>query len=82
MEAIAHRSPVIATYQNNLRKDMLKHSPFKKLIWIEKDPKNIVTKTEMLLKEKGHAKQQKAFQWIKKQTWENVANSYIRVWEK
>lgn len=72
LEAIAMDKPVYAIYDNPLKKDYLMMTPFAKHIRIGKRfDKYITYKYPKELKE-----------WIKKQTWEKMAQDYIKLWNK
>lgn len=72
LEAIAMDKPVYAIYDNPLKKDYLMMTPFAKYIRIGK-------KFDKYLKYK-YPKELK--EWIKKQTWEKMAQDYIKLWNK
>jgi len=84
LEAMAHKRLVFAHFDNPVKEDYLKMSPFSKLIIIEKDPKRLAQKVEYYLKYPQKEKDliQKAFTYAKKQSWENLTSAYLSLWQK
>lgn len=82
LESFAYKKKVVATYENGLKKDYLKMTPFAKYMLIENNPKIIVER--MIYDTKHPLRKEKmieaAFAFVKKQTWDGVANAYLRLW--
>lgn len=69
LEALIAKKPVFAVYENELKKDYLKITPFYKYISINKidvDKKYSI----------------EGYNWAKKQTWGKVTDLYIKLWQK
>lgn len=73
LEGLIHKKPVFAVYENSLKEDYLKMAPFSKYISILKSPKDISL-------EKKYS--QEGYKWAKKQTWGNVTDIYLKLWQK
>jgi spore maturation protein CgeB len=70
-------------FQNKLKEDYLKMSPFAKWIIIENSPEKIIEKIHYFMK---HQKEKKeildiAYSWVKMQTWEKVISIYLQLWK-
>lgn len=73
LEALAAGVPVVAHYNNEIKKDYLKMAPFAKYINIFNDPNEAnLTKTDI----KGGQT------WAKKQTWSKMADLYEKLWTR
>lgn len=78
---IAHRL-VFAVYDNPIKEDYLKLSPFADLIIICRGSNDLSSKITYYLSNptKEHEIVEKAYEWAKKQTWEKVVDDYKRLW--
>lgn len=74
-ETLANSVPVIAQYNNQIKKDYLALSPFNKWITITDNPDKIA---EAVSKIKPLSSQ--ASTWARQQTWERMAQVYIDLW--
>lgn len=82
LEAMAQQKLIFAVYDNPIKEDYLKLAPFAKYIIITNSPEELAQKVLYYLK---HRKQEqmlvaKAYEWVKKQTWENLTNQYLKLW--
>jgi len=84
LEAMACRRLVFAVYDNPLKEDYLKMTPFSRWIIIERNPKGLVEKVKYYLEHPEEERKivDKAYNWAKKQTWEEVTELYLRLWQK
>jgi len=73
LESLIHKKPVYSVYENSLKEDYLKMSPFSKYI-------NIINNSGEISLDKKYS--QKGYEWAKKQTWEKVTDIYIKLWQK
>ena len=82
LEALANKRLVFALYDNPVKEDYLKMAPFAKFIIIEKTPEKIKEKVEYLLNnpEEENKFKNNGFNWVKKQTWENITDTYLKLW--
>lgn len=83
LEALATKKLVFSVYSNDLKKDYLYMSPFKKYIVIEDNPKDLAGRVIYYLnntKEKDELVN-KGFLWAKNQTWEKLTNKYYNLWQ-
>ncbi|HEX8931622.1 MAG TPA: glycosyltransferase family 4 protein, partial [Patescibacteria group bacterium] len=83
LEAFAAKRLVFAVYDNPVKEDYLKMSPLAKLMIIENNTKNLAEKIEMFLNNPEKEKQlvDKAYEWVKKQSWEELVKLYLRLWK-
>ncbi len=79
LESLANKKPVIAVYDNDLKKDYLLISPFKKYIYIENSVSKI---TEMLTSKVFNTKKiEEGYSWVQNQTWESIVDTYLNLWK-
>lgn len=84
LEAMMKRKLVVAHFDNPIKKDYLLMSPFRNYIVTANDNKDIAKK---ILFFSSHRKAEenkieKAYEWARKQTWENVCKTYLKLWKK
>jgi glycosyltransferase involved in cell wall biosynthesis len=84
LEAFAAKRLVIATYDNPVKEDYLRMAPYAPFIIIEKEPENIAKRIEELLVNPKQEEKMinQAYKWVQKQTWEEMAKVYLKLWEK
>jgi len=73
LEALAAGVPVIAHYNNAIKKDYLQTAPFAKYIQIFKNPK----RAKFNFKFVGEGQR-----WAKTQTWDKIADMYEKLWQR
>jgi len=83
LEAFANKKLVFATYDNPVKKDYLYMTPYKDWIVIAKNSKELAEKIIYYRENKieSEIKIKQAYEWVKNQTWNNMANLYINLWE-
>lgn len=74
LEAFSAKVKVIAQYNNQIKKDYLELSPFNKWLDIVSSGNEIA---EAVLENKSS---NKAKNWVDKQTWTKMANTYLKLW--
>ena len=83
LEALAAKRLVFAVYNNPLKEDYLILSPFSKFITVCNSTSELVSKIIFYLD--NIKKQEKitedAYKWVKNQTWEEVVNTYLKLWK-
>lgn len=82
LEALSYGKPVFSVYQNELKKDYLRMTPFAKWIEVDSNPKKIAEKIELLVSGKVKSNAEDAKVWLEKNTWEDVTNIYEKLWQK
>jgi len=84
LEALAAKRLVFAVYDNPLKEDYLRMSPFVKSINIVSSDQELAEKVLHFLKNPREVEMiaNEAFEWVKKHTWEEMANTYLRLWKK
>ena len=83
LEAMAAKKMVFSVYDNPLKEDYLKMSPFAQWIVIESSPEGLADKIIYFLKyqEKKKIITNSAYNWVKTQTWEKVVDKYLSLWK-
>ncbi|MBI4097669.1 MAG: glycosyltransferase family 4 protein [Candidatus Levybacteria bacterium] len=84
LEALANRRLVFALYDNPVKEDYLRMSPFARFIVIAQTSEKLARKVTFFLN--NPIQQEKfvnaGFSWVKDQTWENVLQIYLSLWRK
>lgn len=83
LEAMAAKRLVFAVYDNPLKEDYLRMTPFSKFITIFSSSLELVTKISFYL-DNPRKKERlviKAYEWAEKNTWDKVANVYLKLWK-
>ena len=83
LEALAQKKLVFAVYDNPVKEDYLKMTPFSHFIIIEKTPEKLAEKVLFFLKNPAEEKEKTdaGFNWVKTQTWENLVGIYEKLWD-
>ncbi len=83
LEAFANKKFVFATYNNQIKKDYLTLTPFSSWISITPDAKILADSIEDILKNTKTRKVSinDAFQWVTKQSWKNLTEKYLALWD-
>jgi glycosyltransferase involved in cell wall biosynthesis len=83
MEAMEAKRLVFAVYENPLKEDYLRMAPFAKYIVIFNSPSELVSKITYYLDNVKAADRmvKNAYSWVKKYTWQRVANIYLDLWK-
>ncbi|OGH06023.1 MAG: hypothetical protein A2W22_03815 [Candidatus Levybacteria bacterium RBG_16_35_11] len=77
LETLVLKKPVFAVYNNKIKKDYLKMTPFKDFIFIEKNAEEIA---HDLLKGISKEKIEDGYKWAIKQTWDKMVENYLSLW--
>ncbi|HSW47875.1 MAG TPA: glycosyltransferase family 4 protein [Candidatus Saccharimonadales bacterium] len=82
LEALIAKKIIIATYENKLKEDYLKLSPFLKYIYICGSSEECVKVIESIKNTpwKSEAMLSEGYNWASQQTWDKVADIYLRLW--
>jgi glycosyltransferase involved in cell wall biosynthesis len=82
LESLAAKKSVFAVYNNKIKKDYLKMTPFEKLISISPDSQSLRDEIIDYLRNKKLTDKQRetAFNLAKKYSWVNLANLYLKLW--
>lgn len=83
LEAMVARKLVFALYDNPIKRDYLQLAPFSKSCIITDSPQELARLVLYYLANPKIAekKVEKAFNWVKTQTWENMTITYLKLWE-
>lgn len=83
LEAMSAKRLVFAVYDNPLKEDYLRLAPFSKYITISNSSSELVSKIFFYFdnpKEKEKIVES-AYKWVEKHTWEEVTNTYLKLWK-
>lgn len=88
--ALNLKKPVFSVFDNPLKEDYLKMTPFAKWIYITGSPKILIKKIKTVMRgnrfrEKNEnlaldRKIASSYNWVKDQTWDNIAREYVDLW--
>lgn len=82
LESFVQRKTVFAVYNNSIKEDYLKLTPFVKWIAVGKSGMDIADNFQYIFnKTERRAKMiNGAYRWAKDKTWENLAGVYLQLW--
>jgi glycosyltransferase involved in cell wall biosynthesis len=81
LEALAFRLPIIAHYNNAIKKDYLEMTPFSKFIKIAGSKEEIAKGLEEILG-RSNKENTDGYEWVKNNTWEEMVSLYLELWNK
>lgn len=84
LEAMLAKKLIFAVYDNPIKEDYLRMTPFAKWIIIKDDPKELAQKIEYYLKNQKEKdkKINDAYEWVLGQTWNKMSDMYLQLWQK
>ncbi len=84
LEAMYAGRLVFAAYDNPLKRDTLRMSPFSRYAVVMNNPQELVQKIDCFLKNTRKEKEViiGAYKWAQRQTWDKVTNIYLRLWKQ
>jgi glycosyltransferase involved in cell wall biosynthesis len=82
LQALSFSKLVMSVYGNPLKEDYLRMAPFSKGVEILSDPKDIINIIDRYQTDKANFanKVKIGHEWAYQQTWENLANIYLQLW--
>jgi len=82
IEATQAKKLIFATYSTKIKKDYLTAMPISKSIIIKKTPKELADNLLYFLNHHREAQKliNQSYSWAHKQTWEKIAQSYLKLW--
>jgi glycosyltransferase involved in cell wall biosynthesis len=82
LEAMMSKKYVLAVYNNKIKEDYLRMTPFSDYISISSNANEIYQELKrcLLNEEQKNAKIDKAYDWVKDKTWDNMVNVYLKLW--
>ena len=83
LESFVFKKFVFCIYNNEIKKDCFRMSPFEKFIVLQKDPKSLAEEVLKYIKNPSlyNEKITKAYKWAVSQTWENLVTQYLKLWK-
>ncbi len=84
LEALSCKRLVFALYDNPVKKDYLEMTPFINFIITADSSEKLVRKIRYFQKNPKQANKfiNAGYKWVKDQTWENVTDTYLKLWRK
>ena len=84
LEAMAAKKLVFAMYDNPIKEDYLRMTPFASSIIITDSPEDLADKINFYLKNSEEEQKaiKKSYSWVKDKSWEEVVNIYQKLWSK
>lgn len=84
MEAFSYKCLVASVYDTKAREAILKLTPFSDWMIVENSDSRLAKKIRYFLGRPKQRKEkvEKVYNWVKKQTWEMLADQYIRLYKK
>ncbi len=80
IESMSLRRPIFAVYNNPLKKDYLKMTPFANFISISGSPEELARKVLSFMRNPRLKTIENAFEWTKEETWDKIANLYLKLY--
>lgn len=83
LESLAFKKFIFAVYNNEIKKDYLKMTPFAKYISISENYKRLSLSIEYFLKNEVERKNmtKNGHSWVKDQTWGKMVSLYLKLWK-
>lgn len=83
LEGLVAKKIIIAVYDNPIKEDYLRTSPFANFIYICKNTEEVVEVIESVKNApwKSASMIEKGYNWAIKQTWDEVTKIYLRLWK-
>ncbi len=82
LEAMASKRMVFAVFDNPVKEDYLKMSPFAKFISISSSEAELASEVQFYYSNTNIEQKQlhSAYRWVKKQTWDEIVSIYEKLW--
>ncbi|MCL4417277.1 MAG: glycosyltransferase family 4 protein [Actinobacteria bacterium] len=81
LESLVNKKLVFAVYNNDIKKDYLETAKFKKYIYISSGYLSLASDIQHVILNKDYDEKIKdGYSWAKKQSWEKLCDSYLRLW--
>ncbi|MDP3941926.1 MAG: glycosyltransferase family 4 protein [bacterium] len=83
LESFSHKKNVFALYNNKIHRDYLQLSPFSKWVGIFGNETEMSDALKVLI-EHPHMNDEKiehAYSWVKDQSWDKIAKTYLSLWK-
>jgi glycosyltransferase involved in cell wall biosynthesis len=83
LEALIRKKIIISVFENALKEDYLKMSPFASLIYICRSPREVFEVLESVKEHpwKSASMVENGYQWARKQSWSEVVKMYLKLWK-
>jgi glycosyltransferase involved in cell wall biosynthesis len=83
LDALINKKIVIAVYENPVKEDYLRMSPFLEFVYICKNSQEVADVINYIKNNpwKSRAMIDRGYEWAKNQTWEKVTRQYLDLWK-
>ncbi len=83
LEALSSKKIVISVFENPLKEDYLKISPFAKYIYICKNANEVVDVVMSIYNDpwKNKTMVENGYKWAADQTWGKITDTYLSLWK-
>jgi glycosyltransferase involved in cell wall biosynthesis len=83
LEAFAYRAAVVAAEENPLKKSYYALAPFSEWLYVVNNPADLSRRLSVVSRNTKEVRQhrQKAFEWVRKQTWPSLAKRYAALYQ-
>jgi hypothetical protein len=83
LESMASKKYVLSVYNNKIKEDYLKMTPFADFISISANATGIASELEKYLTDEKlkNEKINKAYSFVKTETWEKMVKLYLQLWK-
>jgi len=84
LEALSFGKLVVTVYETSIKRDCYILSPFGKSVLLGNDPKELGKQLISVIKNDTRRAQllQNSYEWLQKQTWDDIAEAYLLLWQK
>lgn len=84
LDAFINKCLVFSVYENPLKRDYLKMSPFASYLVMTDNGRDLANRISYYFGNRMEAVKiaEKAYRWASSQTWEKLADNYIKLWKK
>lgn len=82
LEAFTFKCLIITTYNNPVKRDYLKMTPFSNYIVVKKSPKKMAEMISYYSEHPGEAMPmiESAYDWVTAQSWSSITRQYLKLW--
>jgi glycosyltransferase involved in cell wall biosynthesis len=83
LEAFSNECVVFAAYENDLKKDFFKMTPFHQWIQVSDNPNRLVQRLQELEKKTRLCSKiaSRSYEWVKGESWEKLLDTYLDLWQ-
>lgn len=82
LDAMIQKKPVFSVYENPLKRDYLKMTPFSKWIYISNSFQKTLNQISFVVRKDEMREKNllNSYNWVREKTWEKVVRNYLTLW--